>query len=87
MKVWERMLMKDFQVAVPIPPSEADEEESLRQPSEGEDNVARWKRVAKLAVLRSANHRWSQVRILFTLFTSCLFVRLIELFIKKHCRW
>ncbi|KOC68495.1 Transient-receptor-potential-like protein [Habropoda laboriosa] len=62
MRVWERRLMKDFQVAVPVQGSETEEpEESLQQPSEGEDNITRWKRIAKLAVLRSANHRWSQV--------------------------
>ncbi|XP_076681518.1 transient receptor potential-like isoform X2 [Andrena cerasifolii] len=57
MKVWERRLMKDFHVAA----SPVDEQESLQPPPAGEDNVSRWKRVAKLAVLRSASHRWSQI--------------------------
>ncbi|XP_076762035.1 transient receptor potential-like [Xylocopa sonorina] len=61
MKVWERRLMKDFQVAVPVQASELDEVDESLQPSEDEDNVARWKRIAKLAVLQSVNNRWSQV--------------------------
>ncbi|OAD57353.1 Transient-receptor-potential-like protein [Eufriesea mexicana] len=61
MKVWERRLMKDFQVTVPVNGSEIEEELGSLQPSEDEDNIARWKRIAKLAVLQSANHRWSQV--------------------------
>ena len=62
MKVWERQLMKDFQVAVPVSGTESeDQPDSLQQPDENEDNIARWKRIAKLAVLKSANHRWSQV--------------------------
>lgn len=65
MRVWERRLMKDFQVAGPVAGSDMEldlqEEEALRQPPEGEDHIARWKRVARLAVLKSANHRWGQV--------------------------
>lgn len=63
MKVWERQLMKDFQVAGPIAGLEADDQEEadLKQPPEGEDNIARWKRVARLAVLKSAERRWGQV--------------------------
>ncbi|XP_076479805.1 transient receptor potential-like [Bombus vancouverensis nearcticus] len=62
MRVWERQLMKDFQVAVPVSGTESEEQvDSLQQPDEDEDNIARWKRIAKLAVLKSANHRWSQV--------------------------
>lgn len=54
--------MKDFHVTAPVAGTEADEPEALLQPpAEGEDNVARWKRVAKLAVLKSANQRWNQV--------------------------
>ncbi|XP_018307618.1 transient-receptor-potential-like protein [Mycetomoellerius zeteki] len=62
MKVWERRLMKDFQVAGPVNPSDVDlqEEIALQQP-EDENNVERWKRIARLAVLTSAEHRWSQV--------------------------
>lgn len=62
MKVWERRLMKDFQVAVPLSLDE-DQMESFQQSNEDEDNIAKWKRIAKLAVLQSANHRWNQVRI------------------------
>ncbi|XP_043250231.1 transient-receptor-potential-like protein [Colletes gigas] len=61
MKVWERRLMKDFQVAAPVAGSEIEEMATLQPPAEGEDNVARWKRIAKLAVMRSPNHRWTQV--------------------------
>lgn len=64
MKVWERRLMKDFQVLAPIAglaEEEALEELTLQQPPDGEDVAARWKRVARLAVLRSASHRWGQV--------------------------
>lgn len=63
MKVWERRLMKDFQVAGPVNSADADlqEEITLQQP-EDESNVERWKRIARLAVLTSAEHRWSQVR-------------------------
>lgn len=60
--------MKDFQVAVPVSGTESEEQvDSLQQPDEDEDNIARWKRIAKLAVLKSANHRWSQVKIVFEL--------------------
>ncbi|XP_053984630.1 transient-receptor-potential-like protein isoform X1 [Hylaeus volcanicus] len=62
MKVWERRLMKDFHVAAPVTGSEVDEQATtLQPPAEGEDNVARWKRIAKLAVLRSTSNRWSQL--------------------------
>ncbi|KYM93906.1 PREDICTED: transient-receptor-potential-like protein [Cyphomyrmex costatus] len=62
MKVWERRLMKDFQVAGPVNPSDVDlQEEITLQQSEDENNVERWKRIARLAVLTSAEHRWSQV--------------------------
>ncbi|XP_014469210.1 PREDICTED: transient-receptor-potential-like protein [Dinoponera quadriceps] len=62
MKIWERRLMKDFQVAGPVNAAEADlhEEIALQQP-EDENNVERWKRIAKLAVLTSTERRWSQV--------------------------
>ncbi|XP_071554323.1 transient-receptor-potential-like protein isoform X1 [Temnothorax nylanderi] len=62
MKVWERRLMKDFQVAGPVNSADIDlqEEITLQQP-ENESNVERWKRIARLAVLTSAEHRWSQV--------------------------
>lgn len=63
MKVWERRLMKDFQVTVPVNGTEMEEELGALQPTEDEDNIARWKRIAKLAVLQSANHRWTQVEI------------------------
>ncbi|XP_076249512.1 transient receptor potential-like isoform X2 [Calliopsis andreniformis] len=62
-KVWERRLMKDFHVAAPVIDPETEEQvTSLQSSSEGEDSVARWKRVAKLAVERSANQRWREVQ-------------------------
>ncbi|XP_011145806.1 transient-receptor-potential-like protein [Harpegnathos saltator] len=62
MKIWERRLMKDFQVAGPVNPTDSELQEELAiQPPENEDNVQRWKRVARLAVLTSAEQRWSQV--------------------------
>lgn len=65
MRVWERQLMKDFQVLGPmagIAEEEAREELELQQPPDGEEAAARWRRVARLAVLKSAKHRWGQVR-------------------------
>lgn len=61
MRVWERQLMKDFQVAGPLGEEDVDGQEDLSQPPEGEDNAARWRRVARLAVLKSAERRWGQV--------------------------
>ncbi|XP_015605560.1 transient-receptor-potential-like protein isoform X2 [Cephus cinctus] len=64
MRVWERRLMKDYQFAGPVTgltDEDNQEELALQQPLEGEDNIARWKRVARLAVLRSAEARWGQV--------------------------
>lgn len=51
--------MKDFQVSGPM--GLDDFQEDLQQ-HDDESNVERWKRVAKLAVLTSAEHRWTQVR-------------------------
>lgn len=62
MKVWERRLMKDFQVSGPVNPADIDlQEEVALQQHENESNVERWRRVARLAVLTSAEHRWTQV--------------------------
>ncbi|XP_012255513.2 transient-receptor-potential-like protein isoform X2 [Athalia rosae] len=64
MRIWERQLMRDFQVLGPmagLAEEEAREELALQQPPEGEDSAARWRRVARLAVLQSAGHRWGQV--------------------------
>jgi len=55
--------MKDFQVAGPVNPADADLQEEMNlQQCENENNIQRWKRVARLAVLTSAEHRWDQVR-------------------------
>ncbi|KAL6265608.1 hypothetical protein P5V15_002402 [Pogonomyrmex californicus] len=63
MKIWERRLMKDFRVAGPVNPGEVDlqEEIALHEAREDESNIERWKRIARLAVLTSAEHRWRQV--------------------------
>ncbi|XP_076644692.1 transient receptor potential-like isoform X2 [Halictus rubicundus] len=62
MKVWERRLMKDFHVATQVQGSiDIEDEAKLQPPVEGENNVARWKRIAKLVVQQSPNHRWTQV--------------------------
>lgn len=54
--------MKDFQVSGPVNLADSDlQEEMALQQHENESNVERWKRVAKLAVLTSAEHRWTQV--------------------------
>lgn len=54
--------MKDFQVAGPVNPIEGDLQEEVElQQCENENNIERWKRIARLAVLTSAEHRWSQV--------------------------
>lgn len=60
MKIWERRLMKDFKVA---PVASEDEIEQLiyEPPPENEDSLARFRRVAKLAVLNSSLHKWRQV--------------------------
>lgn len=59
MKIWERRLMKDFHVA----PVAVDEEIELitEQPPENEDSLAKFRRIARLAVLNSSNHKWGQV--------------------------
>ncbi|KAG5892780.1 hypothetical protein JTB14_032656 [Gonioctena quinquepunctata] len=58
MKVWERRLMKDFKVA----PVASEEDEMLfAPPPEDEDSLARFRRIAKLAVLDSGINKWRQV--------------------------
>ncbi|XP_034948418.1 transient-receptor-potential-like protein [Chelonus insularis] len=63
MKVWERRLMKDFQVSGPLVEDGDDDSNNsdLPQSAEGEDNIDRWKRIARLAVLKSADRKWGQV--------------------------
>ncbi|RZC40408.1 hypothetical protein BDFB_009248 [Asbolus verrucosus] len=59
MKIWERRLMKDFKVA----PVVIDEEAELfyQTPPEGEDSLAKFRRIAKLALLNSSLNKWRQV--------------------------
>ncbi|CAG9859792.1 unnamed protein product [Phyllotreta striolata] len=58
MKMWERRLMKDFKVA---PISQEENEELFAPPPENENSLARFRRVAKLAVLDSNTVKWRQV--------------------------
>ncbi|KAJ8951736.1 hypothetical protein NQ318_012587 [Aromia moschata] len=58
MKVWERRLMKDFKVA---PVASEEDEELLTPPPENEDPLARFRRIAKMAVLNSGIYKWRQV--------------------------
>lgn len=54
--------MKDFQVAGPVNTADNDlQEEMALQQHENENIAERWKRIARLAVLTSAEHRWRQV--------------------------
>nr|AGG86915.1 putative TRPL channel protein [Periplaneta americana] len=59
MKVWERRLMKDFHVT-PVT-AEEDIDQLHEPPPENEDSLARFRRIAKLAVLNSSSHKWGQV--------------------------
>ncbi|XP_054261415.1 transient-receptor-potential-like protein [Macrosteles quadrilineatus] len=59
-KVWERRLMKDFHLT-PVA-GEDDLETLMNQPvPENEDVLARFRRVARLAVLSSTQQKWNQV--------------------------
>lgn len=57
-KVWERRLMKDFQVA-PINIDEEPEEVVTPPPTE-EKGIARFRRVAKQVVNQTASHKWGE---------------------------
>ncbi|CAG2068374.1 unnamed protein product, partial [Timema podura] len=59
MRMWERRLMKDFHLA----PVTGDEElDQLKEPPpENEDSLARFRRIAKLAVINSSAHKWGEV--------------------------
>jgi transient-receptor-potential-like protein len=59
MRIWERRLMKDFQVA-PVA-TEEDMEHMQEVPPESEDSLARFRRIAKLAVLNSSSHKWGKI--------------------------
>ena len=52
--------MKDFQVST-LADDSADEIDALQRIPENEDMASKWRRVARLAVLKSAEHRWAQV--------------------------
>lgn len=60
MKMWERRLMKDFQVA-PIAAEEELDTLLHEPPPENEDMLSKFRRVAKLAVLSSTSQKWSEV--------------------------
>lgn len=59
MRIWERHLMKDFHLA----PVTAEEDMGATQevPPEDENSLVRFRRIAKLAVLNSSSHKWSQI--------------------------
>nr|XP_014288104.1 transient-receptor-potential-like protein isoform X2 [Halyomorpha halys] len=59
MKMWERRLMKDFHVAPVAPEEEMDL--LLCEPPPDEDKLSKFRRIAKLAVLSSAQQKWGQV--------------------------
>jgi transient-receptor-potential-like protein len=59
MKMWERRLMTDFHVT-PVT-TEGDVDRIHEVPPENESSLARFRRVAKLAVRNSASHMWGQV--------------------------
>ncbi|XP_014240467.1 transient-receptor-potential-like protein isoform X1 [Cimex lectularius] len=59
MKVWERRLMKDFHLA-PVA-SEEEMDLLLTEPPPDEDKLSKFRRIAKLAVLSSAQQKWGQV--------------------------
>nr|XP_023013232.1 transient-receptor-potential-like protein [Leptinotarsa decemlineata] len=58
MKVWERRLMKDFKVG---PVATEEEEELFASPPENENSLAKFRRIAKLAILDSGINKWRQV--------------------------
>ncbi|KAL0272779.1 UNVERIFIED_CONTAM: hypothetical protein PYX00_005624 [Menopon gallinae] len=58
MKVWERRLMKDFHL-IPVAGEEEVEEAPIRP--ENESPLSRFRRVARLAILRSAERKWNDV--------------------------
>lgn len=59
MRMWERRLMGDFHVT-PVTTGE-DVDKPPEVPAESENSLARFRRVAKLAVLNSATHKWGAV--------------------------
>jgi transient-receptor-potential-like protein len=52
--------MKDFHVA-PVTGEETVEELQAVDPPENEDSLAKFRRLAKLAVLQSSSHKWGEV--------------------------
>lgn len=63
MKIWERRLMKDFQVAPVNLEEEAEPPLAVlaEAPPEGENSLARFRRIAKLAASTTSSHKWGQV--------------------------
>ncbi|KAF7285043.1 hypothetical protein GWI33_012349 [Rhynchophorus ferrugineus] len=58
MKVWERRLMKDFKVE-PVSLEEA--EDFFEEPPEGETSLAKFRRIARMAVRSNNLQKWHQV--------------------------
>jgi len=58
MKIWERRLMKDFQVA---PINNEEDQEEFQPPPENEDALSRFRRIARQAARQTTSYRWGQV--------------------------
>lgn len=61
MKVWERRLMKDFQVAPVNVDEEGAEIVEAPPPPEGENSLDRFRRVARMAASTSSSSKWGQI--------------------------
>jgi len=59
MRMWERQLMTDFHVT-PVTTGE-DVDKPHEVPPENENSLARFRRIAKLAVRTSISHKWGEV--------------------------
>lgn len=59
MKVWERRLMKDFQVA-PIQ-TEEQEDHGLEEIPENETSLSKFRRIAKQVAQNSSSYKWGQI--------------------------
>lgn len=61
MKVWERRLMKDFQVAPVDMPGEGNEEGEEEEEEEDANPLAKFRRVAKKVANQTTSAKWGQV--------------------------
>lgn len=58
MRMWERQLMTDFHVT---PVTTEDTDKTHEVPPENENSLARFRRIAKLALKNSASRKWGEV--------------------------